>query len=79
MGSEMCIRDRAMGDQVTLVSSAEETSKDVLRILTERDLLAAPGTTPQRVFESTGDPEQFDRLAERILGPRVHAVGRGAP
>ena len=29
----------AMGDDVTLVSSAEETAKDLLRVLTERDLL----------------------------------------
>ena len=39
----------AMGDSVTLVSSAEETAKEVLRVLTERDLLrphptAAPAT-----------------------------------
>ena len=69
----------AMGDHVTLVNSAEETSKDVLRILTERDMLADPvaltGNAPTRVFESTGDPEVFDKLAERIIGPRVHAVG----
>lgn len=70
----------AMGDHVTLVSSAEETSKDVLRVLTELDLLADPvaetGRTPTRVFESTGDPELFNQLAERIIGPRVEAVGR---
>ena len=65
----------AVGDQVTLVSSAEETSKDVLRILTELDMLAPPGHVPTRVFESTGDPGTFDRLAERILGPRISAVG----
>lgn len=64
----------AVGDQVTLVSSAEETSKDVLRILTELDMLAPPGHTPTRVFESTGDPGTFDRLAERILGPRISAA-----
>ena len=71
----------AMGEQVTLVSSAEETSKDVLRVLTELDLLAdsvvETGRTPTRVFECTGDPELFNRLAERIIGPRVEAVGRG--
>ncbi|MCP1386960.1 glutamate racemase [Corynebacterium sp. TA-R-1] len=65
----------AMGDHVTLVNSAEETSKDVLRILTETDMLADDGHTPTRVFECTGDPELFDKLAERIIGPRVHAVG----
>lgn len=76
----------AIGDGVALVNSAEETSKDVLRVLTEQDMLAEAGTgagagtgpvaAPTRVFESTGDPEKFDQLAERILGPRIHAVQR---
>jgi len=69
----------AMGDNVTLVSSAEETAKEVLRVLTERDLLrphpddpdAAP---PSRVFEATGDPEEFTKLAARFLGPAVTGV-----
>ena len=39
----------AMGDNVTLVSSAEETAKDLLRVLTERDLLRPhPMTAPPR-------------------------------
>lgn len=66
----------AMGDHVTLVNSAEETAKDVLRVLTERDLLAPEDQVPTRVIESTGDPVLFDTLAQRILGPRVEAVGR---
>jgi glutamate racemase len=69
----------AMGDNVTLVSSAEETAKEVLRVLTDRDLLhphpddpcAAP---PSRVFEATGDPEEFTKLAARFLGPAVTGV-----
>ena len=36
-----------MGEQVTLVSSADETAKDVYRRLTELDLLA-PGTDSRR-------------------------------
>lgn len=64
----------AVGDDVTLVSSAEETAKDVLRILTERDMLADSGVKPTRTFESTGDPALFDALATRFLGPMVHAV-----
>jgi glutamate racemase len=64
-----------MGDNVALVSSAEETAKEVLRVLTERDLLrphdAAPAT---RVFEATGDPEAFTALAARFLGPAVTGV-----
>ncbi|AWB84576.1 glutamate racemase [Corynebacterium liangguodongii] len=66
----------AMGDDVTLVSSAEETAKDVLRVLTERDIAAPEGSVPTRVFESTGDPEVFNRLAERFLAPQITAVGR---
>jgi glutamate racemase len=69
----------AMGDNVTLVSSAEETAKEVLRVLTELDLLrphpddpdAAP---PSRVFEATGDPKAFTKLAARFLGPAVTGV-----
>ncbi|GAA4839160.1 glutamate racemase [Saccharopolyspora rosea] len=63
----------AMGDQVTLVSSAEETAKDVLRLLTENDLLADPETTPEHEFRATGAPERFARLAERFLRPQVAA------
>ncbi|ALA66897.1 glutamate racemase [Corynebacterium lactis] len=66
----------AMGDNVTLVSSAEETSKDVLRILTEADMLADPeeDPAPVRSFESTGDPQTFAALAHRFLGPGINQV-----
>ncbi len=76
----------AMGQDVTLVSSAEETAKDLLRVLTERDLLRPHpvdgGPAPRRVFEATGDPEAFARLATRFLGPTLdgvrHAQGHAA-
>jgi glutamate racemase len=58
-----------MGDAVTLVSSAEETAKDVVRVLTELDLLREPETgEPEHVFTATGPAEPFARLARRILG-----------
>jgi glutamate racemase len=67
----------SMGDGVTLVSSAEETAKDVYRVLTAADLLRdedddAP--PPRHRFVATGDPEPFHRLARRFLGPEVTAV-----
>lgn len=68
----------AIGDHVTLVSSAEETAKDVLRVLTSRDLLADPDADPVRLFESTGDPEKFAHLAERFLGPGLTQVHQSA-
>ncbi|MFI9006712.1 glutamate racemase [Actinosynnema sp. NPDC053489] len=54
-----------MGDGVTLVSSAEETVKDVVRVLTEQDLFR-DGDPDQR-FSCTGPVEPFARLARRFL------------
>ena len=65
----------AMGDQVTLVSSAEETAKDLFRVLTENDILHPhSGREATRVFQATGDPESFARLSSRFLGPAIGQV-----
>ncbi len=64
-----------VGDGVTLVSSAEETAKDVYRVLTEADLLRADTDGPLRhSFRATGDPEPFARLGRRFLGPEMSTV-----
>jgi glutamate racemase len=64
-----------MGDGVTLVSSAEETAKDVYRVLLSQDLLRDDDAAPPRhVFRATGDAESFRRLATRFLGPEIAAV-----
>jgi glutamate racemase len=61
-----------MGDGVTLVSSADETAKDVYRVLTERDLLRPDDAPPPaHRFLATGDPAPFARLASRFLGPEL--------
>ena len=66
-----------MGDDVTLVSSAEETAKDVYRTLAENQLLRPAGSAPPaHRFLATGDPDDFRRLGRRFLGPEVGAVGR---
>ncbi|HSL07998.1 MAG TPA: glutamate racemase [Pseudonocardiaceae bacterium] len=67
-----------MGDRVTLVSSAEETAKDVLRVLTEIELLRTEPDEPQHVFTATGDPASFARLAGRFLGPSLAATAPAA-
>ncbi len=68
----------AIGDDVTLVSSAEETAKDLLRVLTEADLLrpctGEAAEAAVRRFEATGDPEAFLALAARFLGPAITGV-----
>jgi glutamate racemase len=64
-----------LGEDVTLVSSAEETAKDVYRVLTRADLLRDPEAPPPRhQFLATGDPESFARLGRRFLGPEIGAV-----
>lgn len=70
-----------MGDAVTLVSSAEETAKDVFRVLTDEGLLRDPGEAGgdgvplgEHRFFSTGEAETFHRLAERFLGPAVGPI-----
>ncbi|MDT8911729.1 glutamate racemase [Amycolatopsis sp. PS_44_ISF1] len=57
-----------LGQEVTLVSSAEETAKDLFRVLTEQDLLAERETPPRHEFLATGSPEPFTRLAQRFMG-----------
>ncbi|MER5318646.1 glutamate racemase [Streptosporangium roseum] len=61
------------GDGVTLVSSADETAKDVYRILHDRGLAAAGGT-PRHRFGATGDTVLFEQLGRRFLGPEIQAV-----
>jgi glutamate racemase len=63
-----------MGDSVTLVSSAEETAKDVYRALVSHGLERRGATPPVHSFVATGDPAQFEVLARRFLGPEVQGV-----
>ena len=62
-----------MGNEVTLVSSAEETAKDLYRVLVEKDMLNSSGK-PSHKFVSTGESEMFSKLARRFLGPEVARV-----
>ena len=64
-----------MGEGVTLVSSAEETAKDLYRTLVESDLLRAQSSiTATHRFLATGDAKAFEGLARRFLGPEVTHV-----
>ena len=67
-----------LGPDVTLVSSAEETGKDVLRMLMANDFAREPDGIPPapspHEFLATGDPEPFRRLGRRFLGPEIGAV-----
>jgi len=64
-----------MGEGVTLVSSAEETAKDLYRTLVEKNLLRTQQSQPPtHQFLATGDAKAFESLARRFLGPEVTHV-----
>jgi len=64
-----------MGEEVTLVSSAEETAQDVYRVLVAGDLLRDPSSGPaQHTFFVTGDPESFAEHGRRFLGPEIGSI-----
>lgn len=63
-----------MGDAVTLVSSSEESAKDVYRALTQAELLRPEGLPAVHEFLATGETQTFEHLARRFLGPEVTSV-----
>jgi glutamate racemase len=64
-----------MGESVTLVSSAEETAKDVYRTLVAQGIVRdASLPEPEHRFMATGDPVDFQRLGRRFLGPEIGRV-----
>ena len=64
-----------MGQDVSLVSSADETAYDVYRTLVKHDLERQAPNVATYIFEATGpDKAAFTRLASRFLGPEVGTV-----
>ncbi len=64
-----------LGDQVTLVSSAEETAKDVYRLLVQHGLerdVTLPA--PEHRFLTTGRADDFATIGRRFLGPELESV-----
>ena len=68
-----------MGEQVTLVSSAEETAKDVYRTLVRLGLERPDHLgEPEHRFLTTGQPGEFERIGRRFLGPEMSDVNQFA-
>jgi len=63
-----------MGDEVSLVSSADECAKATFATLTRQDMLRDGTTPPQRRFMTTGDPARFEGLGRRLMGGFVEHV-----
>lgn len=63
-----------LGDEVTLVSSAEECAKQTWVTLTERDLLHTAPREANHRFLTTGSVDQFELLGQRLVGDWITNV-----
>ncbi len=62
------------GPDIKLISSAEETARELKLLLTERQQLCSPGGTPAYRFICSADAERFRELGDRFLGRPVDGV-----
>jgi glutamate racemase len=68
-----------MGEDVTLVSSAEETAKDAYATLLRHGLERGAGLPePTHRFLTTGRPGEFREMGRRFLGPELDMVDQFA-
>ena len=65
---------KIMGDQITLVDSAEETASQIKEILVKKDLLNDNGTQSDRKFYLTDVSETFISVAGRFLGEKIDKI-----
>ncbi|HKG90251.1 MAG TPA: glutamate racemase [Gemmatimonadaceae bacterium] len=65
-----------LGDNVTLIDSAEKTAAETGRVLDENGLRAVEGSDPSHRFIASDAPEQFMRLGQRFLGELGSTIER---
>ncbi len=66
---------QTVGSKVRLISSAEETAREVAEVLERKGGLApSSGGSPSHHFTTTGDAEEFARLGSRVLRESIPSV-----
>ena len=63
-----------MGQNVVLISSADETAFTVRALVEEHGLAAPAGSGAKHTFVTSGEIGTFRRLGVRFLGPEGEAV-----
>lgn len=66
--------DNFMGNEVTLIDSAEETAKEVLKVLTEMKLCSSGNTKGKHKYFVTDVSDRFIKLGMRFLGKELAEV-----
>jgi glutamate racemase len=64
----------ALGDDVRLIDSAEETARETARVLEEQRLTANAAAEPTHRFIASDDPLMFLQLGQRFLGDAIESV-----
>lgn len=62
---------RVMGADVALISSADETAREISTILYHRGMLASSETIPIHQFFCSGQPQLFKQIAESWLKEQI--------
>ncbi len=60
-----------MGKEVALISSADETAREISTILHDRNRLMRDGELPVHQFFCSGDPRMFRMIAQQWLGEQI--------
>ncbi|EPH02452.1 glutamate racemase [Propionibacterium sp. oral taxon 192 str. F0372] len=63
-----------MGEEVTLVSSSDESARAAYALLTRRNLVRTEPHVATRRFVTTGDPKAFEGLGRRLMGGFVSGI-----
>ncbi|MFC5405262.1 glutamate racemase [Cohnella soli] len=61
----------AIGKDVTLINSAEETAREIREVLQQRNNLACSDDLPVHQFLCSGDPLKFKEIANEWLGDQI--------
>lgn len=65
---------QVLGPSVQVISSAEETAREVAETLERRGQRASSAAARTMSFATTGDPDEFERLGSLVLGEPTGAV-----
>ncbi|TXK86094.1 glutamate racemase [Paenibacillus sp. N3.4] len=65
---------RVMGPHVAIISSADETAREISTILSDRGMLATSGQLPIHQFFCSGEPELFKQIAKDWLKEQMFIV-----
>lgn len=65
-----------MGEKVTLIDSAEATTREAAAVLSLKDLLRPSGSETTHKFYVSDVPDMFSQIAERFLGRQINNITR---